>query len=243
MGVCVQKYDWRRCPYLFHVHTSHTDGDLTAAQYVDLAEKAGARTVVFLEHIRRTPRYDVERFSAEVRSAGRRSVQTVLGFEAKLLPEGTLDIFDDCLKIAEVIGIAEHAFPHDRTLLLHTVLKVVRTYPRRWPQATFVWVHPGLWYQKHALEAEQDEAFQQVLAVARDTGVLLEQNLRHGLLSPTAVARLPATSVVTGADAHSLRDLERWVARYPAVNPPEEPRRKVRCPLSHPETEPNAAIL
>jgi putative hydrolase len=243
MGEAMLKFDWRHGHYLFHVHTSHTDGDLTAAQCVDFAEKAGASTVVFLEHIRRTPRYDVERFSAEVRLAGRRSVQTVLGFEAKLLPDGTLDINDDCLDIAAVVGIAEHAFPNDRALLLDTVLNVVRTYPLRWPQATFVWVHPGLWYLKHNLDAERDEAFQQMLTEAQGAGVLIEQNLRHRLPSPTVAARLPAQSVVTGADAHSLRDLERWAAQHPAGNPSENSPRNARRPQTQPHLGSGVAVV
>jgi DNA polymerase (family 10)/putative hydrolase len=206
------KSDWRQGRYLFHVHTSYTDGDLTAAEYVDFAEKAGARTVVFLEHTRRQPRYDVERFSEEVRFAGRGSVQTLLGFEAKLLPDGTLDIDDDCLDSAAVMGIAEHSFPNDRGLLLDTFLNVVKYYPPRCPQITFVWVHPGLWYLKRHLVAERDEAFQQMSTAACESGVLIEQNLRYSLVSPTTAARLPAQSLVIGADAHSLVDLERWAA-------------------------------
>lgn len=242
MGGALLKSDWRHRRYLFHVHTSYTDGDLTAAQYVDFAEKAGASTVAFLEHIRREPRYDVERFSAEVKHAGSGCVRTILGFEAKLLPDGTLDINEDCLDGAEVIGVAEHAFPDDRGLLRDTILNVVRTYPLRWPQVTFVWVHPGLWYLKHHLVAERDEIFQQVLTEACKAGVLIEQNLRYSLASRTTAARLPAQSLLTGADAHSLFDLERWAAQQLTLIPPENCQGKALGPQFKSDAELGVAL-
>ena len=201
------------------MHTPHTDGQLTAAEYVEFAENAGADTVVFLEHIRREPRYDVERFSAEVRLAGSRgSVQTVLGFEAKLLPDGTLDISDQHLGTAAVIGIAEHKFPDDPGLLHDAFLKVVASYPRRWPKIDFVWVHPGLWYVKRRLAAERDPLYLKMLQAARDAGILIERSLRWGVLDPALAETLPSESLVIGADAHTRPDLERWAAQ-PAVRP------------------------
>ena len=204
--------DWWRGQYLFHVHTSYTDGHLTAAEYVDFAEKAGADTVVFLEHIRREPQYDVDRFSEEVRlAADGKVVQTVLGFEAKLLPGGALDISDNHLSAAAVIGIAEHGFPDNPVLLLEAFRKVVATYPSRWPKIDFVWVHPGLWYVKRGLAFEQDATYLAMLNSARDASVLIERSLRWGVLSPAMSAALPPGSVVVGADAHTRRDLQHWV--------------------------------
>ena len=203
--------EWWRGQYLFHVHTPYTDGHVTAAEYVDFAEKAGADTVVFLEHIRREPQYDVNRFSKEVRLAGDgKAVQTVLGFEAKLLPDGALDISEDHLRAAAVVGIAEHGFPNDAGLLLEAFRRVVETYPVRWPEKDFVWVHPGLWYVKRGLPLEQEAAYRAMLNAARDARVLIERSLRWGVLSPAMAATLPTESVVVGVDAHTRRDLGRW---------------------------------
>jgi histidinol phosphatase-like PHP family hydrolase len=195
------------------VHTSYTDGDFTPAQYVDFAKKAGARTVVFLEHIRRQPTYDVERFAAEVERARRESVQTLLGFEAKLLPDGILDIDDDSVKRAAVIGMAEHAFPNDPTLLREAVMKAIERYLPRWPRTTFAWVHPGLCVREHHWDSDANEDFLRMLTKASEAGVLIEHNLRYGLPPSETVAKLPASSLVTGADAHSLADLERWAIK------------------------------
>ena len=207
--------DWWRGHYLFHMHTPYTDGHLTVAEYVDFAENAGADTVIFLEHIRREPRYDVKRFSAEVQLAGNDGVvQTVLGFEAKLLPDGTLDISDEHLSAAAVIGIAEHKFPDNPGQLLEAFLQVVATYPRRWPKIDFVWVHPGLWYVKRGLALEQETLYRKMLEAARDAGILIELSLRWGVLSPAMAATLSPESLVIGADAHTRSDLERWTAQF-----------------------------
>jgi len=221
MGGSLLKSDWRQWPYLFHLHTSYTDGDLTAAQCVHYAAGAGVSTVVFLEHIRRKPDYDVDRFSAEVELAGRGSVRTVLGFEAKLLPDGSLDISSDILGVAAVIGIAEHGFPNDAGLLRDSFLKVVGTYPLRWPRTTFVWVHPGLWYRKHQLDSDENADFLRMFTKASEAGVLIEQNLRYGLVTPAIAAKLPISSLVTGADAHSLSDLRCWATHVVGITSPQ----------------------
>jgi histidinol phosphatase-like PHP family hydrolase len=212
--------DWRHRRYLFHVHTPYTDGRLTVGEYADFAQRAGADTIVFLEHIRREPRYDVGRFCEEVRHAGTSGgIRTVLGFEAKLLPDGTLDIRNELLSKAAVIGIAEHSFPDDPGLLQEAFLKVVERYPRRWPKVDFVWVHPGLWYVKRGLLARKDERYREMLAVALTAGILVEQSLRWDVVDAVTAASLPQESLVIGADAHTLFDLERWVARC-ASEPP-----------------------
>jgi histidinol phosphatase-like PHP family hydrolase len=217
------------------VHTPYTDGRLTVAEYVDFAEKAGADAVVFLEHIRREPRYDVVRFCDEVRCAGNGAIRALLGFEAKLLPDGTLDIRNELLSKAAVIGIAEHSFPDDPALLHEAFLKVVDRYPRRWPKVDFVWVHPGLWYLKRSLVARQDTRYWEMLAAARAAGIFIEQSLRWKVVDAVTAATLPAESMVVGADAHTLADLERWVGQYAseqAASPSRAGKVRERMPAS-----------
>jgi histidinol phosphatase-like PHP family hydrolase len=224
------KSEWQRGHYLFHVHTPYTDGRLTVAEYVDFAERSGADVVVFLEHIRRDPRYNVGRFCEEVRRAGDGgAVETVLGFEAKILPDGTLDIGDQLLNQAAVIGIAEHSFPEDPDLLREAFLQVAATYPRRWPKVDFIWVHPGLWYVKRRLTAGEDPRYRDMLRAARAAGIFIEKSLRWGVVDAATAATLPPESLVVGADAHTLPDLERWVAHYAgALAATEAPARKTR---------------
>jgi histidinol phosphatase-like PHP family hydrolase len=213
------KFDWRSRPYLFHVHTTYTDGQLTVSEYMDFAAEAGIETVLFLEHVRRRPFYDVDSFSHEVRRASSRYVRTMLGFEAKLLPDGLLDIQNEVLSSADVIGIAEHEFPNDPILLLDAFQKVLLRYRRRWPKVQFVWVHPGLWYRKRGLKPENEAGYLKMVDAAREAGVLLERNLRWDLLNAGMAATLSPESLVLGLDGHTNADLDRWMTENVPVRP------------------------
>jgi hypothetical protein len=47
--------------YLFHLHTTYTDGKVAVPQYFDLAQRTRLDRLIFLEHIRAQPGYDVGR--------------------------------------------------------------------------------------------------------------------------------------------------------------------------------------
>src|ERR1035437_6033754 len=97
--------------YLFHLHTRYTDGALSPNEYFEFAQQHGYQRLIFLEHIRRSPKYDVSQFISEIRECESRfEVAATIGFEAKVLPGGDLDISDEHLKLAQVVGIAEHGF-------------------------------------------------------------------------------------------------------------------------------------
>ena len=99
---------------LFHCHTHYTDGQPSVADYLRWASERGVERVIFLEHIRREPSYDVAAFVEEIHAESERwGVPAVAGFEAKVLPGGALDIAAEHAALAEVIGIAEHGFPDD----------------------------------------------------------------------------------------------------------------------------------
>ena len=53
--------------YLFHFHTLATDGKLKIADYFRFAREHAFNKLIFLEHIRRSPTYDVDGFITEVK--------------------------------------------------------------------------------------------------------------------------------------------------------------------------------
>ncbi len=196
---------------LFHCHTHHTDGQPTADAYVRWAAERDLDRVVFLEHIRRIPSYDVLPFADEVRRAGEQhGVPVTLGFEAKVLPGGDLDITDEHLDLAEVIGIAEHGFPDD-VELWETSLRAAFGAAGALPIPA-VWVHPGLRVQKwHRLESEWAR-YESLLGAAQDAGVLIERNARYRLLPDDALPIVRPDHLIHGIDAHRLADVERFFA-------------------------------
>jgi histidinol phosphatase-like PHP family hydrolase len=200
--------------YLFHFHTSLTDGRLSVKDYFEFAVRDGADSLIFLEHIRRKPTYDVDGLLAETKQLARASgIRTFFGFEAKLLPRGRLDIDDQSLEKADLIGIAEHGFPDNHDLLKSSFLRVLERYAQRIPDKTFVWVHPGLWFQKRGIDPVENAFYWDMLRNAQDSGVMIERNLRHRLIHEKALPRISRDSIVVGVDAHTLQDLEAWHTR------------------------------
>ena len=200
--------------YLLHFHTVATDGKLTVAEYFQYAREQGLDRLIWLEHIRRQPTYDVAALVVEVR---RRSEETgiaaTLGFEAKVLPDGGLDLSEEHLVLADVIGLAEHGFKGSAEDLEHAISTAFERYRGFRQRGVMIWVHPGLWLRKNrTLEIEQ-ERYLRLLRLAQDCGVRLERNSRYGLLSDEFLGFVRPESVVIGADAHSREELARHEAR------------------------------
>jgi len=197
--------------YLFHFHTTLTDGKLSVKDYFDFAAHRSADSLVFLEHVRRKPTYDVDALLAQTKQLARETgVKTFFGFEAKLLPGGELDIDNQSLGKAQVIGIAEHGFPNDGDLLKSSFLRALDVYVRDLPQKTFVWVHPGLWFQRRGIDPGLNALYWDMLRSAQDSGVKIEKNLKYGLAGGQILSQVATESIVVGADAHTARDLETW---------------------------------
>ncbi|MBV8552857.1 MAG: hypothetical protein JOY54_16295 [Acidobacteriaceae bacterium] len=197
--------------YLFHFHTRHTDGELSIEDYFTYARNARVDRLIFLEHIRRQPTYDVEKFASEVIQASQRfGIDAVLGFEAKLLPEGDLDISDEHFTLAKVIGIAEHRFTADITLLQDALCRTIDRYRVAAGDTSLVWVHPGLTFLKSGVNPVDNPIYESMIRWARGEQLLVEQNLRYKLVPESALQIVENAGVVLGADAHTAADLELW---------------------------------
>lgn len=199
--------------YFFHFHTQATDGHLSVEDYFDFALHRHIQTLVFLEHIRRHPTYDVDAFLDQIAYANRHTrVSAVVGFEAKVLPDGSIDIDDRHLALAAVVGLAEHSAPSNAKGAESALRRALSTYPRSFPSKTFVWVHPGLWFRRFTSTLALYPPYLALLRIAQENGVLIERNLRYGLAHHAVIAKLNPELLVTGADAHSSRDLQVWLS-------------------------------
>lgn len=193
--------------YLFHLHTTYTDGQVKVAEYFAYGVQNGLDRLIFLEHIRAQPRYDVGQFCADVRAcAAEFGLPALVGFEAKLLPGGALDISDEHAAQAEVLGLAEHGFPGDYALWRSSLCKALERYAAIYPDKPVVWVHPGLWLKKQGLIQSHELDYRSLVAYAQDLGVKVEWNRRYGLLPPHLHVAVRPENLVQGADAHRLED-------------------------------------
>lgn len=194
--------------YLFHLHTTYTDGQPAVAEYFAEALRLGFERLIFLEHIRRSPKYDVTQFATDVaRCAATSGLPGLVGFEAKVLPGGDLDISEEHAALATVIGIAEHGFPNDFGLWQRSLREALEGAAAQYGDKELVWVHPGLWLKKQGLLAAEEPIYRELLDLAQGLGIKVERNLRYGLLPVDLLGQVRPAGLVLGADAHRLADL------------------------------------
>jgi len=195
-------------PYWFHLHTTYTDGVLSVEDYFKAARQYGINSLVFCEHIRRNPDYDVTALIQEVKlCAAEYQMQAHVGFEAKILEDGELDISPEHLELAEVIGVAEHGFPPNLTLFMTAWEEVMESMKEVAKEKDVIWVHPGLFFRKNRLMMTHEEEYHQMLKKAVEYGIHLEYNLRYNLIEKPLYLKYPH---ILGLDAHSEEDITRW---------------------------------
>jgi len=198
--------------YLFHLHTVNTDGKLLISDYFEWVAQKSIDRLIFLEHIRKQPNYDVDQFVADIKNASERyGIPAIVGFEAKVLPGGELDISTDNFNKADVIGIAEHGFPDDRELWINSLKNAFKKYNGlKFPNKNIVWVHPGLWLKKKRLITKEAAIYEELLLEAIKNSIFVERNYRYDLMPIDYIDLFDSESVIYGADAHQMKDLERW---------------------------------
>jgi len=200
-----------RGKYLFHVHTNLTDGESSAEDYFRCALALGIERIVFLEHICRDPSYDVEALVALVERLGAAyGVEAHVGFEAKIRPDGSVDVRDEHRRLASVIGIAEHGFHGTEENLKDAFEKAVARARTDWHGQVTVWVHPGLWFKKRQIDLAANQHYRSMLNRAVEGGLFLERNQQYQLLPPELVKDVPADHLVVGVDAHHVRAVQQW---------------------------------
>lgn len=203
--------------YLFHFHTYFTDGSLAVRDYFDFAERTGIERLIFLEHIRVAPAYSVEEYLRQVRETAQETgIPAVAGFETKILDDGRLDISPQHLAQAEVVGIAEHAFPPDVTLWQQSLRRAF-DFAAGHNGKPFVWVHPGLTLQRMNVLDERQQEYLEMVHYARSRGILIEQNRKYGLI-PQSLTSAADSDLVHGVDAHRREDF----SRYDSIRPPHD---------------------
>ena len=194
--------------YLFHLHTHLTDGHLSVKEYFEFAREKNIDRLIFLEHIRREPTYCPKLFAEDIKKEeSRTGIQAFVGFEAKLLPEGRLDISEEHLALADVIGLAEHGFPAGFKIFHNAFIQAIQHYRNHYPDLPMVWAHPGLWYRKNRCFIERQSDYIHMLQHAQNKGVLLEHNLRYQLVPENMLQLIDCDSLVFGIDAHHSSDL------------------------------------
>ena len=193
--------------YISHIHTNYTDGNNTVDDYCRWAEIHRYKGVVFTEHVRKDLDYDFGKFAKEVEEARQKfpTLEIWLGVEAKILPNGDLDI-PEFLPGLQVVCIACHSFPVDVSLYQKTLKRVFKD--SRWKGYVRIWAHPGEFLQKHNLLEQEEKLLEELAEAAVKEGIFIEKNFKYKLPPIQIISNIPEENMTTGSDAHSLTDLE-----------------------------------
>lgn len=194
--------------YIFHIHTHHTDGGSSVWDYMNFASSKGIDTVIFTEHVRKVMTYDFNAFVSDIEKARREfpHIEVVPGVEAKILPNGGLDISPQVEETVSVICIACHLFPPDMELYFSVMEDI---FANRYQDKIRVWVHPGLFCRKHGALINVEnykERVEGLVNTANRHNIYGENNLKYNL--PGAI--FPASLFkhrIDGRDAHNVKDL------------------------------------
>lgn len=188
--------------YLFHLHTTYTDGNINVQDYFEFAIDHNIKTLIFTEHVRKNLDYSFNLFVDEIHEKSKQypSVNAIIGAEAKILPDKQLDISDDIYDKIDLLAVACHGFPENVDLyfdVLHHVLSQRR-------EKVTVFVHPGRYLKKRKIN-NQYLSLQIIIDEAVVQGIYIENNKRENL--PDRSVNIPEENEITGFDIHGEKEL------------------------------------
>jgi DNA polymerase (family 10)/putative hydrolase len=188
----------------WHIHTSFTDGQNSIDDYCKKAIGLSIPLLAFTEHVRRSLRYNFNAYLEDIDRAREQYDLIVLsGCEAKVLPDGTLDVDDSILEQVDYPIFAFHYFPKNIDVYLDALYSVLKN--------PFVntWAHPGLFLKRNDLSLSESELIL-VFKMLSDNGVLIELNAKYNAPSDAWIdlARQHHVNLVRGSDCHRIEELK-----------------------------------
>jgi DNA polymerase (family 10) len=196
-----------------HVHTTASDGRDDLKTMAAAAAAAGLDYIAITDHsqsLAMANGLDERRaldHARHIRAAGADSpVQMLAGIECDILPDGTLDLEDDCLAALDIVVVSVHsAFNQDRQQMTERLLRAIEN-----PHVDILGHPTG----RRILRREPYEFdVDAVLSAASRHGVAVEINCQIDRLDLNDVhanlAKTHGVKLVVSSDAHSHRAFAR----------------------------------
>jgi len=199
-----------------HMHTTETDGRNTIAEMAQAARAAGLEYIAITDHSKSLAMangLDEARalaHAARIRAEdGVHGVRLLAGIECDILPDGSLDLADDCLAALDIVVASVHsAFNQERQQMTDRVLRAIEN-----PHVDVIGHPTGRLILKRSPYAIDVEA---VIAAAARHRAALEINSQIDRLdlndSQARLARDRGVPIIISSDAHSQNALAvtRW---------------------------------
>ena len=187
----------------WHIHTIYTDGKNDVSEYCKRAVELDVHLLAFTEHVRKNLDYDFNTLLDDIEKAKEEFDLIILsGCEAKVLPDGELDVEDWILKEVDYPIFAFHSFPNDIDLYMKCLKKALKS------KYINTWAHPGLSLQNQGLRLPENELIE-IFKLMSKYDVLLEINTKYNMPPGTwvHVAEKYDVRKVIGNDIHSIEEL------------------------------------
>jgi len=188
----------------WHVHTNYTDGRNSVDELCKKAQNIGIPLIAFTEHVRKDLKYDFSSFLNDIDRAKEEYELILLsGCEAKVLPNGELDVNPDILKEVEYPIFAFHAFPKSLDIYLDSLKQVLKN------KYVCTWAHPGAFLKKEGLELPEKE-LKTIFTLMNKKDILLEINKKYEVPKKKwkEIANEHNVQFVRGNDIHSKYKLK-----------------------------------
>ncbi len=211
-----------------HMHTTETDGRDTIEAMAQAAADAGLEYIAITDHsqsLAMANGLDERRALAHAKRIrsfdGTFGIRMIAGIECDILPDGTMDLADDCLAALDIVIASVHsAFNQDKAQITDRLLRAIEN-----PHVDVIGHPTGRLILRRAAYPVDMEA---VVAAAANHHVAIEINSQVDRLDANDVharlARDKGVPLVVSSDAHSRQALAttRWgvlVARRAWLQP------------------------
>lgn len=191
----------------WHIHTNFTDGKNSVFEYAESAVSLNVPLLAFTEHVRTELDYSFDQLLYEIDKARKAFPQLIIlsGFEAKVLPDGTLDCRPEILGKVDYRLFAFHSFPSEVETYLYALHKVLYEAP------VDAWAHPGLFFEKHTDLHLDDDELKRIFQLLEQREILLENNFKYKLPNKKWIMKYIETTknnlLISGGDIHSVAEL------------------------------------
>ncbi len=199
-----------------HMHTTESDGRASIIEMAQAAKTAGLEYIAITDHSQSLAMANglderrVEAHAARIQAEdGKHGVRLLAGIECDILPDGRLDLADDCLASLDIVIASVHsAFSQDRQQMTERILRALEN-----PHVDVLGHPTGRRLLKRAPYALDIEA---VIGAAVRYGAALEINSQIERLdlndSQARLARDRGVPLIISSDAHSPQALAvtRW---------------------------------
>lgn len=190
----------------WHVHTEYTDGNNSVYECCQKAAEVGIPLIAFTEHVRRSMSYDFFNLLNDI-DVARDAFELIIlsGCEAKVLPNGELDVPDDILKEVDYPIFAFHSFPKNINVYLDSLKHALSC------KYINAWAHPGTYLNKYDLEIPDDQLID-IFDLMKNNRVLLEMNSKHSTppIKWINLAKIYDICLVRGSDVHKISSIVRY---------------------------------